>query len=147
MNFYFEKVSRFEGVEIPAPARKTKYSAGYDMAVAEDTIIPPYADHLLALDHMKSESVGAEPVSLDILATLTKITKAKPTLVSTGYKCHLPDDCYLELSIRSSSPLKYWLILGNSVGIVDSDYYNNKDNEGEIFFQLINLSPFPIKLR
>lgn len=30
--------------------------------------------------------------------------------------------------------------------IIDADYYNNKDNEGEIFFQLINLSPFPIIL-
>ena len=30
--------------------------------------------------------------------------------------------------------------------IIDADYYNNPDNEGEIFFQLINLSPFKIKL-
>lgn len=27
------------------------------------------------------------------------------------------------------------------------DYYNNPDNEGEIFFQVINLSPFPIYLK
>ena len=40
----------------------------------------------------------------------------------------------------------YWLILGNSVGIIDADYYNNPDNEGEIFFQMINLSPFDIQL-
>lgn len=31
--------------------------------------------------------------------------------------------------------------------IIDADYYNNVDNEGEIFFQLINLSPFPIKIQ
>lgn len=31
--------------------------------------------------------------------------------------------------------------------IIDADYYNNIDNEGEIFFQLINLSPFPIKIK
>ena len=30
--------------------------------------------------------------------------------------------------------------------IIDADYYNNPDNEGHIFFQLINLSPFPIQL-
>jgi dUTP pyrophosphatase len=39
------------------------------------------------------------------------------------------------------------LILANSVGIIDADYYNNPDNEGEIFFQVINLSPFPIQLK
>ena len=25
--------------------------------------------------------------------------------------------------------------------IIDGDYYNNPDNEGEIFFQVINFSP------
>ena len=31
--------------------------------------------------------------------------------------------------------------------IIDADYYNNKDNEGEIFFQLINLSPYTIQIK
>ena len=31
--------------------------------------------------------------------------------------------------------------------IIDSDYYNNSDNEGHIYFQLINLSPFSIQLK
>jgi dUTP pyrophosphatase len=48
--------------------------------------------------------------------------------------------------VRSSSPLKYWIILANSVGIIDADYYNNPDNEGHIYFQVINLTPFPIQL-
>ena len=37
--------------------------------------------------------------------------------------------------------------MANGVGIIDSDYVDNPDNEGEIFFQLINLLPFPIKIR
>ena len=31
--------------------------------------------------------------------------------------------------------------------IIDGDYVNNPDNEGEIFFQMINLSPFDIQLK
>ena len=31
--------------------------------------------------------------------------------------------------------------------IIDADYYNNTDNEGHIYFQVINLSPIPIKIR
>lgn len=31
--------------------------------------------------------------------------------------------------------------------IIDSDYYNNPDNEGHIYFQLINLSPYAISLK
>ena len=30
--------------------------------------------------------------------------------------------------------------------IIDADYYNNESNEGEIFFQLYNLTPFDIQL-
>jgi dUTP pyrophosphatase len=59
-------------------------------------------------------------------------------------KCKLDPGTYLELSVRSSSPLKYWLMMANSVGIIDADYYNNESNEGEIFFQIYNLSPYNI---
>lgn len=38
-------------------------------------------------------------------------------------------------------------MLANGVGIIDADYYNNPDNEGEIFFQIYNLSPFNIKIQ
>lgn len=31
--------------------------------------------------------------------------------------------------------------------IIDADYCDNPDNEGEIFFQFINLSPFAIQLK
>ena len=31
--------------------------------------------------------------------------------------------------------------------IIDSDYADNPDNEGHIYFQFINLSPFSIKLQ
>jgi dUTP pyrophosphatase len=81
------------------------------------------------------------------MKNMAKASKARPTLVPTGIKCQLEPHTYLELSARSSLPLNHWLILANSVGIIDADYYNNPDNEGEIFFQLINLSPFDIKIQ
>lgn len=140
----FEKVSRFNEVELEMPIRKTANSAGYDFVVAEDTVIPTWTSQLLALAKMTPQP--KEPYSLEEMAALTKQTKAKPTLVSTGVKCHLEEGYYLELSVRSSTPLKYWIILANSVGIIDADYCDNPDNEGEIFFQVINLSPFPIQL-
>lgn len=31
--------------------------------------------------------------------------------------------------------------------IIDKDYYNNISNEGEIFFQFINFSPYPLLIR
>ena len=66
--------------------------------------------------------------------------------VPTGIKAQMEDDEYLMLLVRSSMGFKYNVRLCNQVGIVDSDYYNNPDNEGHIYFQLINLSPFNIKI-
>jgi dUTP pyrophosphatase len=145
MAIKFEKVKRFADADFNLPVRKTKNSAGYDFEVAEDICIPTWTSQLMAL--VKGTPQPKEPYSLDELAALTKQTKAKPTLVSTGVKCHLDEGYYLELSVRSSTPLKYWIILANSVGIIDADYCDNPDNEGEIFFQVINMSPFDIYLK
>jgi len=150
----FEKVKRFQDVDFDLPQRKTAQSAGYDFVVAEDIVIPPY-DHRMSdlinkvLFKSKYEKVFDydNAISLDRLAEITKETKAKPTLVSSGVKCYLEPDTYLELSVRSSTPLKYWLMCANGVGIIDADYRDNPDNEGEIFFQLINFSPFPIYIK
>ena len=139
----FEKVSRFADSDIEMPRRKTAESAGYDMVVAEDIVIPSYT-HIV--EAFKNGAATNNIISLNDMAKITKDLKLKPTLVPTGMKCHMEDGQFLELSVRSSLPLKHWIILANGVGIIDADYYNNPDNEGEIFFQIINLSPFPIML-
>ena len=52
----------------------------------------------------------------------------KPTLIPTGLKAYcMEDECYLLLN-RSSGPKKGF-ILANSVGLIDSDYYGNPDND------------------
>ena len=149
----FEKVSRFNDIDLPLPTRATANSAGYDFVVAEDIVLPPMSfltskvqDHVFEEDKDLDFYSFTNPLTLDEMAELTKTLKSKVTLVSTGMKCHLNPGQYLELSVRSSTPLKHWIICGNSVGIIDADYCDNPDNEGEIFFQLINLSPFAIKL-
>lgn len=140
----FAFVKRFTGeTDLHLPTRKTARSAGYDFEVAEDIVIPSYN---LLYDIMKNAADIHALYNLDDISTLTKSLKAKPTLVPTGVKCYLPADKYLELSVRSSCPLKYWLVLANGVGIIDSDYADNPDNEGEIFFQVINFSPCDIIL-
>lgn len=139
----FEKISKYENTDINLPSRKTEFSAGYDFEVAEDIIIPSYFD---CVERLKMEN-ATEPLTLEQMANLTKVTKAKPSLVPTGIKCSLDKNTYLELSVRSSCPLKYWLVLANSVGIIDADYYNNPDNEGHIYFQMINLNPYDIQLK
>ena len=134
----FEVVSKYTDINLPK--RQTEFSAGYDFEVAKDIIIEPY-EHCKNILETQQDYL---PIDLQTLSSITKRTTARPTLVPTGIKCKMAADEYLEISVRSSCPLKYWLILANGVGIIDSDYYNNPDNEGEIFFQMINLSPYDI---
>ena len=142
----FEIVSKYADADLGLPVRKTKASAGYDFQVAEDIIIPSYGQEYNRV-YGNYYSNRKHPVSLTRINEITKDEKFRPTLVPTGIKCEMPEDMYLELSVRSSCPLKHWLILANGVGIIDADYYNNPDNEGHIFFQIINLSPFDIILK
>ncbi len=154
MSIYFEKVSKYADVDLPMPTRSTAASAGYDFVVAEDITIPSI-EFLIdkirmdGFENKKHEDYYGfiKPYTLEDIAKITKEFKAKPTLVSTGMKCHLDPNTYLELSARSSTPLKHWLMVANGVGVIDADYCDNQDNEGEIFFQIINLSPFAIQLK
>ena len=105
----FEIAKGFEDKNINLPVRKTKYSAGYDMECAEDTVVPKF------------------------------VPGVKPTLIPTGVKAYMQDDEVLYLYNRSSNPKKKGLILANSVGVVDKDYYGNPDNDGNIMFAFYNV--------
>ena len=104
----FEVAKGYEDKDINLPVRKTKNSAGYDFEAAEDIIIPKF------------------------------VPGGKPTLIPTGVKAYMMEDEVLYLYNRSSNPKKKGLILANSVGVVDADYYGNPDNDGNIMFAFYN---------
>lgn len=67
-------------------------------------------------------------------------------LLPTGLKAFMAYDEYLAIHIRSSMAIKRHLGLVNSTGIIDSDYYNNEDNEGHIMVAVINYGTEPVHL-
>ena len=70
----------------------------------------------------------------------------KPTLIPTGLKAYCEDDeCFLLLN-RSSGPKKGFL-MANSVGLIDSDYYGNPDNDGHFYFAYFNCSDHDIEVK
>ena len=113
----FEIAKGFENCNINLPIRKTKCSAGYDIEAAEDTVIPSFKKGM------------------------------KPTLVKTGIKAYMQNDEVLMLYNRSSNPKKKGLILANSVGVVDKDYYGNPDNDGHIMFAFYNIKEEDIEIK
>lgn len=140
----FEKISKYSKDDsIKLPQRQTKAAAGYDFYAAEDTIVPAYNIILSDFQNslIKEEISDKErfktvddvdkafnPITLADFAALTKKYKFKPTLVPTGIKCKMPEDTYLQLSVRSSLPLKDWLVLANGVGIIDAEMILNDTN-------------------
>ncbi|MDR2661090.1 MAG: dUTP diphosphatase [Lactobacillaceae bacterium] len=67
-------------------------------------------------------------------------------LIPTAIKSYMQPNEVLMLFNRSSAPKKLGLVLPNSVGIVDADYYNNENNEGEIFFQMLNITDHEVNV-
>lgn len=61
------------------------------------------------------------------------------TFIRTGVKAYMMEDEVLLIFNRSSNPIKKGLILVNGVGVVDRDFFNNKNDEGEIGFMFYNM--------
>lgn len=60
-------------------------------------------------------------------------------MIPTGLKVVMPKTEALFIFARSSLSIKKGLIMSNSVGVIDSDYYGNPDNEGHLMVSLINV--------
>lgn len=56
----------------------------------------------------------------------------------TGLKVYMQDDEELLIFPRSSVGFKYKIKIDNTIGKVDSDYFNNSSNEGHIWVKLTN---------
>lgn len=57
--------------------------------------------------------------------------------IPTGIRVRIDEGWVLKLYPRSGLGFKFRLQLNNTVGIIDSDYYNS-DNEGHIFIKITN---------
>ncbi len=113
----FEVAKGFEDKEINLPVRKTKHAAGYDVEAAEDVIIPVFKSGM------------------------------KPTLIKTGLKAYCQDDEFYMLVNRSSNPFKKGLVMANSVGIIDKDYYSNEDNDGHFMYAYYNFFDTDLEIK
>ena len=113
----FEIAKGWEEKNINLPIRKTEYSAGYDIEAAEDTTIMPF-------------KLGDNP-----------------TLIPTGLKAYMQKDEYLMLCNRSSNPKKKGLVMANSIGIIDADFYGNPDNDGAFMVAVYNVKTEPVTIK
>jgi dUTP pyrophosphatase len=67
-------------------------------------------------------------------------------MIWTDIKAHMYYDNVLILNVRSSMG-KHPIMIANTQGWVDSDYYGNPDNDGNIGFRLFNLGTTPYEIK
>ena len=110
-------------------------------------IVKGYEDKNINLPVRKTKHSAGYDVEAaqDIIIPMYK-PGIKPTLNPTGLKANCgEDECYF-LLIRSSGPKKGFL-MANSIGLIDSDYYGNEDNDGHFYFAYFNCSDHDIEFK
>lgn len=126
---FFELINENE-IEL-MPTRATKESAGYDLHAANDVVIPPLL--------FSRDITNLSPLSR---AAIRENNKIAVVMVPTGvtFKGEIGDMLYIQP--RSGIATKDLLLIPNSPGLVDNDYYPN-----EIKVALINLSSNAIEIK
>lgn len=119
----FAVANGFEDKGVVLPERSTKYSAGYDLCAAEDVTVP------------------------SIFLQLLFKWKVRGTLVPTGIKIKMPNDEYAALMSRSSTFNKTGLMLANNYAVIDSDYYESRESDGQVSLNFINFNVLPVKIK
>lgn len=104
---------------IKLPERSTVGSAGYDFFLPIDMTI--YFNGAMICTGAYTDYKSASGI----------------VNIPTGIRCKIEDGWVLQMFPRSGLGFKYGLRLANTVGVIDSDYYNS-DNEGHIFVKLVN---------
>ena len=97
------------------------------------------ADKQLYSEYLLPKRMSKNSCGYDFFAIQDMILHPGEILkIPTGYKVCLMDDEFLMLTVRSSMGFKYNIRMCNQVGIIDSDYYNNSENEGHMWIALQN---------
>lgn len=112
------------------------------MLIKEELLTYKKEDILLPQKATKHSAGYDFYLPCDVVLKANKTTKVK-----TNLKAYMMEDEVLFLFIRSSYAIKKGITLTNNVGIIDSDYFSNEDNDGEIIVSLTNSTDKDIHLK
>ncbi|MGM0175714.1 dUTP diphosphatase [Enterococcus sp. DIV0800] len=153
---FFDFVTGYEEMAT-LPVRMTENAAGYDLFCAEDTIVPSLFQQQMRLDRWYQERPNLlkfrdrdryNEVNAYWEEECQELReRLKPVMIPLGVKASFPKDEYLEIVLRSSAPKKLKIMIPNSVGVIDADYYNNPENEGHIHLIAHSLDVVPVTIK
>ena len=121
----FKRIAKFEIVSFE------QFKTGFDNESEE--VVKSLYDAIKLPKRATKGSAG-----YDFFAPFDIVLEPGKTIkIPTGIRAKMEDNYVLKLYPRSGLGFKYRLQLNNTVGIIDSDYYNSK-NEGHIFAKITN---------
>ena len=130
-----EKVRGFEEVV----DSKKQYAKVVDVFGEKKTMYPPVQLPVRA----DSRSAGYDFFSPTDVTILPK----QKVVLWTNVKAYMQPDEVLEVYPRSSLGVKQGIMLANTVGIIDSSYYGNPQNDGNIGLALYNTSGTAVEIK
>lgn len=107
----------------------TQKIRGFELVKGEtnlDLLPKRSTQHSAGYDFVAAETITIDPGAIK--------------LVPTNVKAYMQEGEVLYLYDRSSNPRKRGIVLSNSVGVIDRDYYGNPDNDGNIHAQFTNIT-------
>lgn len=140
----FEKVSfetflaAFKPMWIAIMKAQQGIEAGDSFAYNEDQLVN---DAMVVYNNIKlprRSTRGSAGYDFSFPFGSTELNPGVSVLIPTGIKCEIAEGWVLKEYPRSSLGFNYRIQLDNTVGIIDSDYYNNPKNEGHIMIKITN---------
>lgn len=131
---------KFEKVSFGA-FLKDALACGVDQRVVWDINYPSFSDYLknvynkIQLPVRKTKGSAGYDFNCPFEINIDPEKKVK---FPTGIKAKMSEGVVLQVHIRSSLGIKHDLYITNTTGIIDSDYYNNTNNEGDIIISITN---------
>lgn len=116
------------------PKRSTSKSAGYDIYV-----IHPKVFEFLMNTNMQARTL--DDVWKAVVEANEKVVKCNKNgviVLPTALKAYMQDDEFLLTTVRSGSGIKNGIQQANPPSVIDADYFENKDNDGHIYFAIRN---------
>ena len=130
----FKWIKDFPETIFELPKRSTSKSAGYDIYV-----IHPKVFEFLENSLVKTPDINAVwKVIVEANDQTVKCNKNGVIILPTGLKAYMQDDEFLMMAVRSSSGIKNGVQQANPPSVIDADYFENKDNDGHIYFAIRN---------
>lgn len=127
-----KRVAKFEKVSFEQFKKDYLASRINNVTVDEDEEIRKIYDSIELPKRSTRLSAG-----YDFYMPVTKVfNSGVEVLIPTGIKCKMEEGWVLGIYPRSGLGFKYKMRLNNTVGIIDGDYYDNKNNEGHIMVKM-----------